>query len=82
MRSRDRPRSIRPLPPARELVTLLAAAMKGELAMQTLAHARQKAASEALKRERSVGDVEDSVVLSPLLNYLVHPDSRPRVKAR
>ena len=82
MRPRDRPRSIRPSPPARELVTLLAAVMKGELAMQTLADARKKAASEALKREKSVGDVEDSVVLSPLLNYLVHPDSRPRVKAR
>ncbi len=68
--------------PARDLVSLLAAVMKGELPMQTLADARQKAASDALKREKSVGDVEDSVVLSPLLNYLVHPESRPRVKAR
>ncbi len=68
--------------PAHDLLTLLAAVMKGELPMQTLTSARQKAASEALKREKSVGDVEDSVVLSPLLNYLVHPESRPRVKAR
>jgi hypothetical protein len=39
---------------------------------------RQKAATEALKREKPVGNVEDSVALSPLLNYLVHPESRPK----
>lgn len=68
--------------PAKDLVTLLQAVTSGNLPQQTLTESRQKAATEALKREKSVGNVEDSIVLSPLLGYLVHPETRPNSKSQ
>lgn len=70
--------------PARELLALLGAFLgKGVLPTRALPAARATAAATELGRETGVSNIEDTLVTSPLLDWLVNPANRPKqVKAR